>query len=409
MSEDGTKPAPARCIDPRVILPLCVTAFAGAVNLTGLPPFFSEIAAELDSTVPVIGQSTTVLVLTAGFVGLVVGPVADHYGFRRVLLVGALAAGLSALGTALAPAVLPLMAARSLGGVGSSISIGVSLGVAMSLFSGVARLRAISLIGASLSLATAAGPPALTALGSAIGWRGAYGAVAAFSLLPFFLVLVLLPGDGRAAARFSPASILEAYRPLLRDRSTLILYGVWTLRAVTWIGMLSYLGAYATEQLGLSTGAAGLIYMGAGIGNLLGSLSIGGRIGRLDLRLVTSAALAVMSLAWIGLYVSDDNLSLVLASLAVATVLGGVSQVSLTSLVANESRARPATAMVMTEAVLSFGGAFGGAAGGLLLGFGGYAYLGFGLSFATIIAAVLVLAQRSRRTTAIPDEPYGFE
>lgn len=386
-----------------------MTAYTGALNLTGLPPFFTEIAAELGSTVPVIGQTTTALVLTAGFVGLVVGPVADHYGFRRVLLVGLLAAGLSALGTALAPGVLPLMAARSLGGVGSSISVGVSLGVAMSLFTGGARLRALSLIGASLSLATAAGPPVLTALGSIVGWRGAYGAVAAFSLLPFLLVLILLPGDGKTATRFAPSSIVESYRPLLDDRSSLILYGVWTLRAVTWIGMLSYLGAFATEQLGLTTGQAGLIYMGAGIGNLVGSLSVGGRIGRLDLRLVTSAALAMMSLAWVGLYAADDNFTLVLVFLAVATLLGGVSQVSLTSLVANESRARPATAMVMTEAVLSFGGAFGGAAGGLLLGFGGYAYLGIGLSLATIIAAVLVLAQRSRRTTDISDDPYGFE
>ena len=44
------------------------------------------------------------------------------------------------------------------------------------------------------------------------------------------------------------------------------LYGATMVGAVCWMGMLTYLGAFLVEALGLGTGHVGLVYMGAAPG-----------------------------------------------------------------------------------------------------------------------------------------------
>lgn len=391
----------AQTVDYRVLLPLCLTVFAAALNVMGITPFFRDIADDLDSSVALIGQSTTITMLTAGVVGLVIGPIADQYGHRRTLLFGAVAIMLSALGTILAPTFLPLMGARLLGGFGTSMTIGVSLGAVAARFAGRARLRAMSLIGASLATATAVGPVLLTSIGTLIGWRGAFAFVMVISLLAFGMILTLVPVHRRErAGRMTVGEVLASYAPLLGDRSMLTLYLVWTLRAFCWLGPLSYLGAYVIDEHGLSTGGAGFVYMGAGFGYMAGSLTTGGKLGNFDLRALSVIALGGMGIGWLLLYVVPGIFAASMGFLAIATVLAGISQISVTTLMAEETQAGPSTTMVLNETVLSFGASLGSLTGGVLLGLGGYTLLGFGLPVSAFLAMVLVAHQRRRARIA---------
>ena len=82
-----------------------------------------------------------------------------------------------------------------------------------------------------------------------------------------------------------------------------------------------------------------------------------------------------------------------LCALAVVAVSNGIFQVSVMTMAADRSPAGPSTTMVLTETVLSFGAAIGGALGGLLLDLGGFLAMGAGLSLAVMVGAVL-LARR---------------
>ena len=53
-----------------------------------LGSFLAVIARDLETTVPLLGQTATASLLCAAFFGLAVGPLADRYGRRRLLLVG---------------------------------------------------------------------------------------------------------------------------------------------------------------------------------------------------------------------------------------------------------------------------------------------------------------------------------
>src|SRR5690606_42009450 len=113
---DDTGVARRREISLRAMVPLCLATFAGIVNLIAPTPFLDELAADLDSSVPLVGQAAPIALLTAAFVGLVAGPLADQAGHRKILLAGLICAGISALGAALSPGHASLMAARAGGG-----------------------------------------------------------------------------------------------------------------------------------------------------------------------------------------------------------------------------------------------------------------------------------------------------
>ncbi|MFW6075618.1 MAG: MFS transporter [Chloroflexota bacterium] len=396
-TEPTTDPAVSQRIDYLVILPLCLTVFTGALNTMGMNPFYRDIADDLGSTVPLIGQTATATMITSGAMGLLVGPLADHFGHRRSLMIGLIAIAVSALGTALAPEYLPLMVARVAGGLGNAMTIGVSLGVAVSRFGGRARLRAMSFIGAGLSSATAVGPVGLASASELIGWRGAFGIVAGIALTAFVMIALLVPSRRRHNSdTFSLRDIITSYAPIVADRSIQSLYLVWTLRAICWFGPMSYLGAYVIDDLGFTTSESGLVYMGAGIGYMTGSLMAGGRLGSLDLRLLSVLALIGMGAGWLCLYAAPTGLIATFGFLAIATLLAGICQITITALMAEESHAPPSTTMVLNESVLSFGAALGTLVGGVLIGFGGYPALGIGLPLAAITAAYIVGRQRRR-------------
>ena len=69
-----------REITLRVMAPLCLAAFAGVMNILAPATFLDEIVADLDSSVPLVGQAVSIALITAAFVGLFVGLLADVVG-----------------------------------------------------------------------------------------------------------------------------------------------------------------------------------------------------------------------------------------------------------------------------------------------------------------------------------------
>ncbi|MEZ4572481.1 MAG: MFS transporter [Thermomicrobiales bacterium] len=395
---------PEREISLRVMAPLCLVAFVGVMNVLGPAPFLDELAEDLDSSVPLVGQAVSIALFTAAFVGLVAGPLADHAGHRKMLLAGVVCAGLSALGTAVAQGYPLFMATRALGGFGSAITIGVTFGAVAAVYSGPARRRALSFVGASLSLGTAVGPLLLTTTSVAAGWRGAFAMMAGLAVVGLVLMALLFPAEEpHGKGRFAFGQILDSYRPILGDQSMLMIYLVWAMRAIGWIGLLGFLGAFFTDEHGYSTETVGFVFLVAGGGYFIGTLTAGSRLGDFNPR--AQAMLAMLGLAGgtLALYALPIGAVPSLAALAVAAVSNGVFQVSVMTMAADRTPAGPSTTMVLTETVLSVGAALGGAISGLLLGFGGYALMGAGLSAAGFIGALLLHRRTGR--LSIPPAP----
>jgi predicted MFS family arabinose efflux permease len=375
------------------------------VHASAIGPLAKAIARDLGTTVPLIGQVSTLLLGTMAAAGLLVGPLADHYGHRRVILLGLGLLGLSAAVMGLAPAYPALLVGALIAGIGAPI-VGVAFAVAAARYAGAARRTALSRVQATQTAGSILGAPLLTAVAAATAWRGAYVVVLAAYLLAGALVARRLARDPRPVGRFTARTVLAAYRPLLGDRGMLALYGASTLRALGWMGPFTYLGAFYAERHGLALGPIGLAYMVASVGMLTGNLAAGRWLGRVDLRRAFAATTALLALCWAAVFTLPLATPPVVALATVASFASGIGWIALTTLLAAETPVGAGTTLTLNGSAFALGSALGSAAGGVLIGVGGYALLGVVLPVATLTAALLVWQPRLR-FRALPGSGVG--
>jgi predicted MFS family arabinose efflux permease len=198
----------------------------------------------------------------------------------------------------------------------------------------------------------------------------------------------------RAARRPAPGlagGLRAAYGPLLRHRPLRRLYGAAGFTGVAMGGLLTYVGAFLAERLGLGTGQVGLAYTVGGAGYLLGSLAAGGPLRRVRPRRLAAGGYAAAGLAVGPLFAAPGGAVGAVALFAGLAFAAGVGTVSVAALLLGESPGGAATTMVLNGSLFNLGSAGGGALGGLLLAAGGYTALGLGLPAFAVAAALLVL------------------
>lgn len=374
----------------RVLATLCVGAFIGLLTFVAPAPFLPAMAVELGGTVPLLGQVVAAMLLISAVLGLVAGPVADRYGPRRVILAGQAAAIICFLLFGLAPGVPVLILAAVAGGCGNAAVLGPSLALAGVTFSGGKTRSALAWVTAAMAGTAIIGVPLLSAIGSFAGWRGAFLLAAVGAAGVWGMAFAWLPpSQPRARVDGGWIALVAAYRPLLRHTVTLRLYAIAVLRAICWFGMLTYFGAFLTQQLGFSTGQVGLAYMLGGSGYFLGSLAAGGPLSFLSSRtllvvgnLVMAAA---MGLAFSGRFGAVGTVSL----MPVATFAGAFGWIAVVALLSAVSPAGPGTTLTLHGSLFNLGAAMGGALGGLLLAAAGYGALAAGLPAFGLLAALL--------------------
>jgi predicted MFS family arabinose efflux permease len=376
--------------DRRTLVALGFGTFVAALVFVIPPIFFPVMADDLRVSVPLLGQIMTAMLGLSVAFGLVIGPLADRSGYRRLILAGLIGSAVCLLVFGLAPAFVLLLLASVAGAVTDAGVLGPSYAVAGTAFTGTAARRAIGWTQAAQSGSAIVGVPVLAAVGAAAGWRVAYVVAGLAALIGVVLATAWLPRDHRpASAPLRVDALLAPYRPLLRNGNMRRLYGATALGAVCWMGLLTYLGAFLAEALGLGTGQVGLAYMGAGATYCLGSLVVGGPLARIRAQsLVVLGFLAGAGLVALAFSGRVGTAGAVVA-VAGATLMWGVEGVAMTTVLTAETPSGAGTTMTLSGSLFNLGAAGGGAIGGLLLASSGYEALAIGLPVFALGAALL--------------------
>jgi predicted MFS family arabinose efflux permease len=374
--------------DGRMLVALCVASFLAALNFFATSPFYPVMADDLDTTVPLLGQVTTLMILVSTVLGLGVGPIADRYGYRWPLVIGVLAVALNMIGIGLAPTYYVLLLLSVAGGLADALVFGLPLAIAGVRFSGAAQRKAMGWTIGSLSSGSIIGTPILTSIGSIASWRVALVSAGIAAGGGAWFIFKSLPNDSRQPTdSFHIREIGLAYMPLLRHRPTLRLYGTTVLRAVTWIGLITYLGAFLADELGLNTRNVGFVYMTSGIGYALGSV-VGSKALAFSPRMIVAASCLVAGLA-VGALLLVSSVLLAIVLVVLASLISALAGIGLASILANESPVGTGTTMVLNGSMMNLGSAGGALLGGVFISLGGYHALGIGLPFFSVAAAVL--------------------
>jgi MFS family permease len=247
------------------------------------------------------------------------GVLADRYGTRNVALAGVafMAAGLAAASAA--NSVTVLYATYSIGlGVGIGLTYVPSVGAVQPWFdkrrvfaSGIA----VSGIGAGNLLA----PPLVARWIEAFGWRGAYLALAACTLV--------LGGAAATAIRNRPAGGARSTDGLTlqeaaRTRNFWVLYVTLGLAGVGCFVPLVHMGPYAVDAGHPETFAVLLVSL-IGLGSLLGRFAIGSiadRFGRMRSLTLMYLGMALMLVLW---WASTGKFALAVTAVGFGICYGG--------------------------------------------------------------------------------------
>jgi EmrB/QacA subfamily drug resistance transporter len=142
----------------------------GSVTNVALPAIGKDLgggAADLPWTINAYLLPLSALLLLGGAMG-------DHYGRRRMLIIGVLIFAVASVGCALAPNLAVLFALRAAQGIGAALLMPNSLGILGSSFEGEERGRAVGTWAAAGAIASAIGPPLGGWLVDTVGWRAIF-------------------------------------------------------------------------------------------------------------------------------------------------------------------------------------------------------------------------------------------
>lgn len=193
-----------------------------AMSIDTMLPAMPSIAAELTPDAPNRAQLVvTSLVLGMGLGTLVMGPLSDSYGRKRVLMGGAALFMLGAVLASYAPTLEIMLAARLIQGFGGAAARVVVMAIIRDLYSGRQMAQMVSFVMVVFSLIPAIAPSLGAGIIAVFGWRAIFDAMLILSAISIVWLTLrqpeTLPPERRKPLRAGP--ILLALREVLSHRT----------------------------------------------------------------------------------------------------------------------------------------------------------------------------------------------
>ena len=300
------------------------------------------------------------------------------------------------LAAAASASVLPLFLVQVVMGMSAGLFAATAQGTAVLLAGLERRAAAVSAVVGGTTFAVAFGVPAGSLLAHAVGWRGAFLALAVIAAICLAALWRWLPRGLKTANSTLMERVMVVRRPgVLPGVGTTFLYltGAFAL--------VSYLGPLAIEGTGLAPETLPLVLLAYGLGAIMGNYASGriaDRFGPERVVVFSTIAAALFALVlsllagWTPEWIAGPLLILLMVPWAAAGWAFLPAQASRLVRVAPEVGH---LTLALNASALYFGIGFGTLIGGQVLGATGVA--GLGLVGAIMPAIALLIVMRERR------------
>ncbi|MFJ8866769.1 MFS transporter [Streptomyces sp. NPDC102473] len=376
---------------PRVVYVLALGIFAMVTSEFVIAGLMPQMAEGLDATIPEIGYLITVFAVAMAVGGPFLTVALMRLRPRPALLLLFVVFLAGNLMAATATGYGVMVAARVITGVASQAFFGLAVSVSSSLTREEIRGRAISVVMNGLMLGTLLGLPMATFVGGRAGWRAAFWAIAALTVVAAAVTLALVPrldrpGTGTGIFR-DEVRVFRAPRLWLALLTSTLIIGA-TFSA------FSYFNPILTEVSGFDKATVPALLIAYGAATVVGN-NVVGRLA--DRRTV---GVQVAGLALNALFLAGFALLADVGAAAVALMVGiGLVGVTMNPAMATRvQRTGNAGPLVNTvhSSFITLGIIIGSSAGGALVGhFGLRAPLWLGAALAVLgLASLLPRAAR---------------
>lgn len=304
-----------------VIAVLALFSATGPLAVDMYLPGFPTIAADLNTDNLSVQLTLTTFTLGLAFGQLIIGPLSDTLGRRRLLIACTALSTASYVAAALTPSIELFIAARLLQGIGGAGGIVIARAIIADLADGVQMARMMNVMMAISGIAPVLAPAVGGLIVATAGWRTVFWVLTAVSLVALVGAVVVLkeslrPED-RATGGFS--SLIAGGRIVLTSPAYLGYTGTMVLSFGALFAYISGSSFVLQDIYGLSTLGYTLAFSGNALLMVaLSSLSaaVAGKVSTTRLLVVGLAALLLGALVLLLLVSLDAAVPLILGALA---------------------------------------------------------------------------------------------
>lgn len=334
-------------------------------------PFAPALSRGLD--VPLTAVTSLIAVnQVTGLLGLVLGPLADRWGFRVMLIAGLVFLAAGMLGGGLFPFYGVVLIGLFLAGLGKSAFDPALLAYVGEQVPFGRRGLFVGFMETAWAASTLVGVPLVGFLIAHLGWRAPFFVIGSLALAGMGTLALLIPGrDTRRVQNTPPLAMLGAWKKLVLRRPGLGILGFSFFISIANDNFFVVYGAWMEHAFHLSVVALGMTASIIGGAELLGEALTASLGDRLGLRRSMTIGLALSTGSYLLLPLLGGSLPGALGALFLVflfTEFAIVAALSLSTEVMPDARA---TMMSGYLAAASLGRVFGALLGGFLWSLGG--------------------------------------
>ncbi len=217
-----------------------------------------------------MGQLVTVYALTYAVASPLLIALTGNWSRRTLLLSGLVLVATGNLVGALSSSYAILFSGRVVAALGAAVFTPTASSVAAALSEPADRGKAIGLVFAGFTVATAFGVPIGTFIGFSLGWRAALFLIVGVALVAGVAVFATVPGNVDVP-RVNLARLLEVFR----KPALLLVLSVTVFQMTAQFVIFTYIAPLLNYYLGLSTAGITLTLFAFGAASIVGNVVAG--------------------------------------------------------------------------------------------------------------------------------------
>jgi MFS transporter, DHA1 family, inner membrane transport protein len=380
---------------PRVLWSLALGNFAIGVNALVVAGVLLPMAEGLRVTPGQIGLLVSVYALTYALISPVLVAVSGGVQRKLLILIGL---GLLALGSligALAPDFSVVMFSRIIAAFGAALFTPTASSVAVALIAPEHRGRAIGLVFAGFTVATAFGVPLGALIGVNVGWRATFLLVTGLASLGALAVMLTVPAHVKVPPPNAKA-LLEVLRSPVLATGLL----VTVLQLVAQYSVFTFIAPILKSSLGLDGNGLTAMLLAFGVASVIGNLITASSTDRFGADAVSLACLGLLAIVFGVFALEHRQLWLVIALMVVWGAVGlGFQTPQQSRLVMLEPKLQSAT-LALNASAIYLGTSGGSFLGGRISSVWGYDLLPWVAASMALLAIATFLVSRSLEARA---------
>ncbi len=376
-----------------IIFPLWLLVFAASSQVMIIAPILPKIGIELNTSESLLGNLITVYAAMLGLCAIVMGPISDKLGRRKILLFGSSSMTLFLMLHGVANTFTSLLILRALAGMSGGILSGAAVSYVGDYFPYEKRGWANGWIMSGIAMGQILGIPLGTFLAEAYGFKFPFILFGIIMGITFILIFFKVPQPDVVlkSNKITIRNSFNQYRELLRKTDIKAVAFSYLLMFLSLSLFIIYLPAWLVNEFEVSLTEIGWVFFAGGIMNAITGPRAGkisDQIGRKNMIIFSCLGLAVLMI--VTTYVIFSFwLAFILFPLAMLLIAMRISpfQALSSELVQSNNRG---SLMSLLVAIGNIGASLAGAIAGPLFEFYGYLSNTLLAAFTIVLTAFIV-------------------